>query len=81
MGGHEILKDTVKSVNDADTLARKAANTLTAMGDYAHLGGHVGLTSAGSGLHNLGQSLHNARKGSLANRIRSDLVVNRAEVS
>ena len=34
MGGHEILKDTVKSVNDADTLAREAANT--AMEDYAH---------------------------------------------
>ena len=35
---HKFLKDTVKSVGDADTLARKAANTFSVMGDNAQLG-------------------------------------------
>ena len=39
--GHKFLKDTVKSVGDADTLARKAANIFSAMGDYAQLGGDL----------------------------------------
>ena len=42
----------MKSVGDADTLARKAANTLSAVGDYAQLGGdltgHAGLHGAGT---------------------------------
>ena len=75
-GGHKFLKDTVKSVGDADTLARKAANTFSAMGDYAQLGGdltgHAALHGAGTALHNLGQSIHNVRRGALANRVRSD---------
>ena len=74
--GHKFLKDTVKSVGDADTLARKAANTFSAMGDYAQLGGdltgHPALHNAGEAFHNLGQSIHNVRRGALANRIRSD---------
>jgi len=74
--GHKFLKDTVKSVGDADTLARKAANTLTSMGEYAQLGGdltgHEGMYAAGRGLHNLGQSIHNVRRGALANRVRED---------
>ena len=37
--GHKFLKDTVKCVGDADTLARKAANTFSAVEDYALLGG------------------------------------------
>ena len=73
---HKFLKDTVKSVSDADTLARKAANTFSAMGDYAQLGGdltgHSALQSAGTALHNLGQSIHNMRRGALANRVRTD---------
>ena len=28
--------------------------------------------AAGRGLHNLGQSIHNVRRGALANRIRTD---------
>ena len=74
--GHKFLKDTVKSVGDADTLARKAANTFSAMGDYAQLGGdltgHPALQSAGTALHNLGQSIHNVRRGALANRVWTD---------
>jgi len=74
--GHKFLKDTVKSVGDADTLARKAANTFSAMGDYAQLvgdlTGHSALQNAGKSLHNLGQSIHNVRRGALANRIRTD---------
>ena len=74
--GHTFLKDTVKSVGDADTLARKAANTFSAMGDYAQLGGdltgHSALQNAGKSLHNLGQSVHNVRRGALANRVRTD---------
>ena len=76
MRGHKFLKDTVKSVGDADTLARKAANTFSAVGDYAQLGGyltgHAGLQRVGEGFHNLGQSIHNVRRGALANRIRGD---------
>ena len=67
MRGHKFLRDTVKSVGDADTLARKAANTFSAVGDYAQLGGvltgHVGLQRVGEGFHNLGQSIHNVRRG------------------
>ena len=74
--GHKFLKDTVKSVGDADTLARKAANTFSTMGDYAQLGGdltgHSALHHAGDAFHNLGQSIHNVRRGALANRVRSD---------
>ena len=32
------LKITVQSVGDADTLARKTANALAGMGNYANLG-------------------------------------------
>ena len=43
------------------------------MGDYTHLGGdltgHAWLYSAGTALHNLGQSIHNVRKGALANTL------------
>ena len=74
--GHKFLKDTVKSVGDADTLARKAANTIHAVGDYAQLGGalmgHHGLHEMGTGFHELGQSIHNVRRGALANRVRHD---------
>ena len=37
--GQKFLKDTVKSVGDADILARKAANMFSTMGDYAQLMG------------------------------------------
>ena len=37
--GHKFLKDTVKYVGDAHTLARKAARTLTSMEECAQLGG------------------------------------------
>ena len=67
MRGHKFLKDTVNSVGDADTLASKAANTLSAVGVYAQLGGdltgHAGLQRLGESFHNLGQSIHNVRKG------------------
>ena len=36
-----IMKDTVKSMRDADTLARKAANTFSAVRDYAQMGGDL----------------------------------------
>ena len=46
------------------------------MGDYAQLGadlmGHAGLQRVGEGFHNLRQSIHNFRRGALANRIRGD---------
>ena len=74
--GHKFIKATVKSVGDADTLARKAANTFSAMGDYARLGGdltgHSALQNVGNALHNLGQSIHNVRRGALTNRVRTD---------
>ena len=74
--GQKFLKDAVKSVGDADTLARKAANTFSAVGGYAQLGGHLtghaGLQRVGEGFHNLGQSIHNVRRGALANRLRGD---------
>ena len=67
----------MKSVGDADTLSRKAANTFSAMWDYVRLGGdlmgHSALQNAGNALHNLGQSIHNVRKGALANIVRFDL--------
>lgn len=74
--GHKFLKDTVKSVGDADTLARKGANTINTVGDYAHLAGSLlgneRISQVGTGLHDLGQSIHNIRRGALANRIRHD---------
>ena len=43
------------------------------MGYYGgNLTGHAGLHSAGEAFHNLGQSIHNVRRGTLANRVRSD---------
>ena len=35
------MKDTVNSVGDADTLARKAANTFTSVSKYAQFGGDL----------------------------------------
>ena len=66
----------MKYVGDADPLARKAGNTFSAIGDYNQLGGdrtgHAGLHGADTALHNLGQSIHNLRRGALANRVRFD---------
>ena len=74
--GYKFLKDTVKSVGDADTLERKAANTFSAIRNYAQLGGDLtgqaDLQNAGKSLHNLSQSIHKGRRGAIANRIRSD---------
>ena len=57
-------------------MARNAANTFSAMGDYAQLcgdlTGHSASQNAGNPLHNLGQSMHNVRRGDLANRVRTD---------
>ena len=62
--GHKILSHhIIKSLGDADTLARKAANILHNSGEYAALGS--ALTSSdrlmrnkGNGLTKLGESIY-----------------------
>ena len=60
-------------------LARKAANTLHNAGEYAEMGSRlVGgrggdtLRQAGEYMSNMGSSIHNFRRGELANRARQD---------
>jgi len=74
--GHKFVSHHIKSLADADTLARKAANTLHTSGEYAALGstltGSDRLRDMGNGLTKLGESIHNVRRGALANRVRQD---------
>jgi len=74
--GHKFLSEHVKSLGDADTLARKTANTLHHAGEYAALGstllGSDRLRDVGNSLSKMGESIHNVRRGALANRVRSD---------
>ena len=69
----------MKSFTNADELARKAANTLHGAGEYADMGsrlvngrGGETLRKAGEYLSNMGGSIHNFRRGELANRARQD---------
>ena len=77
--GHKFVSDHVKSFANADELARKAANTLHGAGEYAEMGsrlvngrGGETLRKAGEYLSNMGGSIHNFRRGELANRARQD---------
>ena len=77
--GHKFVQEHVKSVANADTLARKAANTLHNAGEYAEMGsrlvggpGSDTLCQAGEYMSNIGSSIHNFRRGELANRARQD---------
>ena len=36
--GHKFVQDNVKSIANADALARKAANTMHGAGEYAEMG-------------------------------------------
>ena len=71
------LKITVQSVGDADTLARKAANTLAGMGNYANLGTSDRtwwIVWCRHSILNLEKSIYNVRIGAFCNRIRYDFV-------
>ena len=77
--GHKFVKEHVKSVSNADVLARKAANTLQGASEYATMGsqllnGRAGdtLRQAGEYMSNMSGSIHNFRRGDLANRARQD---------
>ena len=77
--GHKFVKEHVKSVSNADALARKAANTLQGASEYATMGsqllnGRAGdtLRQAGEYMSNMSGSIHNFRRGELANRARQD---------
>jgi hypothetical protein len=70
------LRSLPKTIANSDTLARKTANTLQNLGEYASLAsaatGHEGLAAAGKSLSGLGSSIHNFRRGDFANRLRKD---------
>ena len=77
--GHKFVQDHIKSVANADALTRKAANTLHSASEYATMGSHlfngrVGdtLREAGERMANMSGSIHNFRRGDLANRARQD---------
>ena len=77
--GHKFVQDNVKSKANADALARKAANTMHGAVEYAKMGSQlVGgqggdtLRQAGEYMSNMGSSIHNFRRGELANRARQD---------
>ena len=77
--GHKFVSEHVISSANADELARKAANTLHGAGEYAEMGsrlvngrGGETLRKAGEYLSTMGGSIHNFRRGELANRARQD---------
>ena len=77
--GHKFVSEHVKSFANADQLARKAANTLQGAGEYAEMGsrlvngrGGETLRKAGEYMSNMSGSIHNFRRGELANRARQD---------
>jgi hypothetical protein len=70
----DALRNIPRTVANSDTLARKTANTLNTLGEYAHLGsaamgGHLGLMGAGQALLKAGDSIHKFRRGEFANRL------------
>ena len=76
--GHKFEQDNIKSVSNADVLARKAGDALHNAGGYAKMdfrlvGGRGGetLRQAGKYMSNM-RSTHNFRRGELANRTRQD---------
>ena len=40
--GHKFIQDNVKSIANDDALARKAANTMHSVGEYAEMGVSIG---------------------------------------
>ena len=77
--GHKFVSEHVKSFANTDALTRKAAITLHNAGEYANMGSHLvhgrggeTLRKAGEYLSNMGGSIHNFRRGELANRARQD---------
>ena len=77
--GHKFVQNNVNPIANADALARKAANTMHGAGEYAEMGSRlVGgrggdtLRQAGEYMSNMGSSIHNFRRGELANRARQD---------
>ena len=77
--GHRFVQDNIKSLANADALARKAANTMHGAGEYAEMGsrlvggrGSETLRQAGEYMSKMGSSIHNFRQGELANRARQD---------
>ena len=74
--GHKFVKEHVKSMYNADVLARKAANMLQNASEYATMGSQLLNGRAGDTLRqavaNMGGSIQNFRRGELANRARQD---------
>ena len=77
--GKTLVQDNIKSLSNADVLARKATNTMHGAGEYAEMGsrlvgerGGETLRQAGEYMSNMGSSIHNFRRGELANRARQD---------
>ena len=77
--GHKFVQDSIKSLSNADALTRKAANTMHGAGEYAEMAsrlvggrGSDTLRQAGEHMSNMGSSIHNFRRGELANRARQD---------
>ena len=77
--GHKFVKEHVKSVSNADVLARKAVNTLQGASECVTMGsqllnGRAGdtLRQAGERMANMSGSIQNFRRGELANRARQD---------
>ena len=73
--GHKFVSEHVKSFANADQLARKAANTLQGAGEYAEMGSRLVSGRGGETLRkagDMGGSIHNFRRGELANRARQD---------
>ena len=74
--GQKFLAEHVKCIGDADTIARKTAHSLHNAGEYAAMGstllGSDRLRDVGNSLTTMGQSIHNVRRGALANRVRAD---------
>ena len=78
------VRNMPKTVANSDTFARKAANTLGQLGDYATLGGAAfgseGATALGKSLHNMSQSIHDYRRSGFANRMRQDFNSNNGSI-
>ena len=77
--GHKFVQEHIKSMANADAMARKAANTLHNAGEYAEMGSRLVGGRGGDTLHqtgeymsNMGSSIHNFWRGELANRARQD---------
>ena len=60
--GHKFVQDNVKSIANADALARKAANTMHGAGEYAEMGSRLVGGRGGDTLHQAGEEvIHSIR--------------------